>query len=372
MIYKQFGDLSLSALGLGCMRLPTIDGDSNRIDEAATAEMVDYAMKNGINYYDTAWMYHGGNSERVMGKILEQYPRDSFYLASKFPGCMPRTHGHIEEIFEEQLKKCRTDYFDFYLIHSVTDADIDDYLDPKHGTLDYLLRQKANGRIRHLGFSFHGDVTVMRRFLEVYGDYMEFGQLQLNWLDWSLQNAKTYVSMLRERGIPVWVMEPVRGGKLAKLTETQEAELRAMRPEASMPEWAFRFLQTVPEVVVTLSGMSNFEQLCENIKIYSKELPLNAREWNTLMRFAEEERGLMTLACTSCRYCVDHCPQSLDIPHLISLYNEMRYGADAHDSFGALSEAEHPAACVACGACSSVCPQGIDIPKMMGECAELK
>ncbi len=368
MIYQTFGDLSLSALGLGCMRLPVIDGDGDRIDEEATARMVDYAMQKGINYYDTAWMYHGGNSERVMGKILEKYPRDSFYLASKFPGCMPETHGHIEEIFEEQLKKCRVEYFDFYLIHSVTAADIDAYLDPKYGTLAYLRRQKANGRIRHLGFSFHGDSEVMRRFLEVYGDDMEFGQLQLNWLDWSLQDAKTYVAMLRERGIPVWVMEPLRGGKLAALSPERTAELKALRPSAGVPEWAFRFLQTVPEVTVTLSGMSSLEQLRENIEIFSTHEPLNATEWNTLMRFAAEETGSKTLLCTACRYCVDHCPQGLDIPQIISLYNRSVYSdtADVRRDIAAL----RPDACIACGACTAMCPQSIDIPGMMKACCK--
>ena len=373
MIYKQFGELSLSALGLGCMRLPVMEGDSARIDEEKSAAMVEYAMKNGVNYYDTAWGYHGGNSETVMGKILKNYDRNSFYLASKFPGYELDNHGKIAEIFEKQLQKCQVDYFDFYLIHSVTEANIDRYLDPKYGTLAYVLEQKKNGRIRHLGFSFHGNVEVMRRFLEVYGDYMEFGQLQLNWLDWSFQDAKTYVAMLRERNIPVWVMEPVRGGKLAQLEEEQEATLRALRPDASIPEWAFRFLQTIPEVTVTLSGMSNMDQLAENIKIFSEEKPLNATEWNTLMGFAEEKRGSKTLACTACRYCVDYCPQGLNIPYLISLYNETVYSGGTivtRRGIAALTEEKHPAACIACGACMEVCPQGLKIPDMMKECAD--
>ncbi len=246
MIYHAFGNLQLSALGLGTMRLPTIDGDGSRIDEQKTAEMVEYAMKNGINYYDTAWMYHGGNSELVMGKILSSYPRDSFYLASKFPGCDLSTHGRVREIFEKQLEKCRVDYFDFYLIHSVTAADVEYYCDPQYGTLEYLLEQKKNGRIRHLGFSFHGNESVMSRFLEVYGDHMEFGQLQLNWLDWTYQNARRYVEMLTERGIPVWVMEPVRGGGLARLDPTYMQKLEALRPGVSAPEWASAFCRPFP------------------------------------------------------------------------------------------------------------------------------
>ncbi len=373
MIYNKFADLSLSALGLGCMRLPVIDGDSARIDEEKSRKLVAYAMQNGINYYDTAWGYHGGMSEIVMGKILHDYPRDSFYLASKFPGYELDNHGKIAEIFPRQLEKCQVEYFDFYLIHSVTEANVARYLDPKYGTLAYVLEQKKNGRIRHLGFSFHGNAEVMRRFLAVYGDYMEFGQLQLNWLDWSFQDAKTMVAMLKERGIPVWVMEPVRGGSLATLSSEQEATLKSLRPEASVVEWAFRFLQTIPEVTVTLSGMSNFEQLRENIAIFSEEKPLCGAEWATLMRFAEEKRGSKTLACTVCRYCVDYCPQKLNIPYLISLYNETVYSGGTivtRRGIAALDESRHPASCIGCGACAEVCPQGIAIPDMMRECAE--
>ncbi|MBQ9784802.1 MAG: aldo/keto reductase [Clostridia bacterium] len=373
MIYKQFKGLSLSALGFGCMRLPVIDGDSARIDEEKTREMVAYAMQKGINYYDTAWGYHGGMSETVMGKVLRDYPRDSFYLASKFPGYELDNHGKIAEIFPRQLEKCQVEYFDFYLIHSVTEANIERYLDPQYGTLAYVLEQKSQGRIRHLGFSFHGNAEVMRRFLEVYGDYMEFGQLQLNWLDWSFQDAKTMVAMLKERGIPVWVMEPVRGGSLATLTPEQESTLKALRPEAGAVEWAFRFLQTIPEVTVTLSGMSNFDQLRENIETFSTEQPLNDAEWGTLMRFAEEKRGSKTLACTACRYCVDYCPKGLNIPYLISLYNETVYSGGTiitRRGIAALKEDRRPAACIGCGACVEVCPQGIKIPDMMRECAE--
>ncbi len=369
MIYKNFGDLQLSALGLGCMRLPVLENDVTRIDEAKTAEMVAYAMQNGINYYDTAWGYHGGNSELVMGRILKQYPRDSFCLASKFPGYDLSNHGKIEEIFERQLEKCQADFFDFYLIHSVTDANIDRYLDPQYGTLEYVRRQKQNGRIRHLGFSFHGNADVMRRFLEVYGNDMEFGQLQLNWFDWSFQDAKGMVEQLRARGIPVWVMEPLRGGSLATLEAEYEDRLTALRPGIGMPEWAFRFLQTIPEVTVTLSGMSNFEQLVQNIETFSAEKPLNETEWNALMKIAAEKSGKKTVACTSCWYCVEQCRKQLDIPFLISLYNEVLYSGGTVLTGRALealtTRGKHPAECIGCGACSKVCPQGIDIPSMM-------
>ncbi|MBQ6453491.1 MAG: aldo/keto reductase, partial [Coriobacteriales bacterium] len=184
MIYRDFQDLTLSGLGLGAMRLPTVDGDDHVIDEPAAKEMVAYAMDHGINYYDTAWGYHGGNSERVLGEALAAYPRDSYYLATKFPGYDNRNFGKVAEIFEEQLQRCGVDRFDFYLLHNVTESNIEDYLaEDRFGTVAYLLEQKAAGRIGHLGFSCHGALPVLQAFLGRFGDVMEFCQLQLNYLD---------------------------------------------------------------------------------------------------------------------------------------------------------------------------------------------
>ena len=189
MIYRDYQDIKLSALGFGAMRLPVIDGDDSRIDEAAALQMVDTAMKNGINYYDTAWGYHNENSELVMGKALARYPRESFYLATKFPGYDASNWGKVEEIFEKQLQKLGVEYFDFYLFHNVCEMNIDAYLDDeKYGIYSYLIKQKQNGRIKHLGFSCHGDMPVLERFLSAYGKDMEFCQLQLNYLDWTFQN----------------------------------------------------------------------------------------------------------------------------------------------------------------------------------------
>ena len=207
MIYKDFQNLKLSSLGMGTMRLPVIGGDDSQIDEEATEGMVDYAMEHGINYYDTAWGYHGGQSEVVMGKVLSKYPRGNFYLASKFPGYDLSNMGKVEEIFEKQLKRCKVGYFDFYLFHNVCEMNIDYYLDKKYGIFDYLRKQKENGRIRHLGFSAHGSVEVMRRFLEAYREHMEFCQIQLNFLDWTFQNAKGKAELLEEYQIPIWVMD---------------------------------------------------------------------------------------------------------------------------------------------------------------------
>ena len=219
MIYRDFQDMKLSALGLGTMRLPVIDGDDAKIDEKAAAELIDYAMEQGINYYDTAWGYHNGNSELVVGRALKKHPREKFYLASKFPGYDLSNMDKVKEIFEKQLEKCQVEYFDFYLFHNVCEMNIDDYLDEKHGIYDYLMEQKKNGRIRHLGFSAHGSYDVMKRFLDAYGRDMEFCQIQLNWIDYDFQDATGKIDLLNEYPIPIRVMEPLRGATLAALGE---------------------------------------------------------------------------------------------------------------------------------------------------------
>ena len=372
MVYKDYKELKLSALGLGGMRLPVIDGDDGRIDEEKAAEMVDYAMEHGINYYDTAWGYHNGNSELVMGRCLGKYPRDSYYLADKFPGYDLANMDKVEEIFEEQLKKCGVTYFDFYLFHNVCEMNIDAYLDEKYGIFDYLIKQKENGRIRHLGFSAHGSYDIMKRFLEAYGKHMEFCQIQLNWLDWSFQDAKAKVELLDEYGIPVWVMEPLRGGKLAKLPQEDAAKLKAFRPDEEIPAWAFRFLQTLPSVKVVLSGMSSLEQLKENIHTYETEQPLTDQEKNELLAAAEEMLKKDILPCTACHYCVSHCPKGLDIPALLELYNEHSFtggGFLAPMALMAVPVEKHPNACVGCRSCEAVCPQRIKISEAMSDFA---
>ena len=373
MIYRDFQDMKLSALGFGSMRLPVVDGNDAQIDEAAALAMVDYALAHGVNYYDTAWGYHDGNSELVMGKALARYPRESFFLATKFPGYDLANMDKVEAIFEKQLEKCRVDYFDFYLFHNVCEMNIDAYLDPKYGIHEYLMQQKAAGRIRHLGFSAHGAYPVLKRFLDAYGNDMEFCQLQINYLDWDFQDAKAKVELLKEHNIPVWVMEPLRGGKLARLEPTYEARLKALRPQESIPAWAFRFLQSLPTVAVTLSGMSNMEQLKANIAIFEEDKPLTATEMEALLAIAREMTQKIALPCTACHYCVSHCPQGLDIPRLLELYNEHCFtggGFIAPMALAAVPEDKLPSACLGCRSCEAVCPQQIKISEAMADFAK--
>jgi predicted aldo/keto reductase-like oxidoreductase len=280
----------------------------------------------------------------------------------------------VKAIFEEQLKKCRVDYFDFYMLHNVCELNIDAYLDEKHGILDYLHEQKKAGRIKHFGFSSHGGLDVMERFLERSGGHMEFCQIQLNYVDWSFQDAKGKVDLLNEYQIPIWVMEPLRGGSLASLSEEAAAKLKRLRPDEIIPAWAFRFLQTIPNVAVILSGMSDLKQLEDNIKTIETEKPLIKDELGALVSIADSMVKNVALPCTACRYCISHCPQQLDIPNIIKLYNEHRYTTRnglfafiAPMALMALPEERQPKACTACRNCEAVCPQQIKISDMMAD-----
>ena len=369
MIYKKFKEEKLSLLGFGTMRLP-LDTDG-KVDETQVEAMVKYAMNHGVNYFDTAYPYHDGESERIIGRILSKYPRESFYLADKFPGHQIFDDYTPERFFEEQLERCQVEYFDFYLLHNVYEKSIHTYKNPDWKIVDYLLEQKKNGRIKHLGFSTHGSMEIMKEIIEYCQGELEFCLIQLNYLDWTLQGAKEKYEMLESMGIPVWVMEPVRGGKLAKLSQEEESVLRAKRPEESTPAWAFRFLQDLPNVHMVLSGMSAMEHMADNVKTFEEYKPLSEEERQLLFDFAEDMKT--SVPCTSCQYCVAGCPKGLDIPKLISIYNELKYMPTVNASMRieAMDTDKQPGACISCGKCTRVCPQGIKIPEIMKELPEL-
>ena len=365
MQFKQFQELSLSSLGFGAMRLPLL-ADGNTIDQQTLDRMVDMAMAAGVNYYDTAQPYHGGLSEVAIGKSLSRYPRDSWYLADKFPG-----HQNVpgvrelqpDEVFEAQLKRCGVDYFDFYLLHNVNENSMRYYCNPEKHYLEYFLQQKEKGRIRHLGFSCHAAPEALKEFLDQYGKHMEFCQIQLNFLDWKLQDAEKKCEILREAGLPVWVMEPVRGGKLASFGEETETKLRAMRPGESIASWGFRWLQTVPQPTVVLSGMSNQAQMEDNIRTFSTEAPLNSEELALLAGIAQSMMG--SIPCTACRYCCAGCPMGIDIPKLLNMSNEAQLGKVSINimmRYSAIEEGRRAEDCISCGQCREACPQKIDVP----------
>ena len=371
MIYRDFQGEKLSALGFGTMRLPLIPGGGDTdIDRTRLDEMVDYAIANGINYFDTAYPYHGSCSELAVGRSLSRYPRDKFNLATKYPGHQISDSYDPAAVFEDQLRKCRVEYFDFYLMHNVNENSIKTYNDPKWGIVEYFIEQKKLGRIRHLGFSAHGSVENMREYLEKWGEHMEFCQIQLNYLDWTLQDAKGKCELLKQWNIPVWVMEPVRGGKLAKLDAASEAKLMSLRPDESIPAWCFRWLQTVPQPMMVLSGMSDLEQMKDNVKTFSEHKPLSDEETELLYAIAEGMKN--TLPCTGCRYCCEGCPMGLDIPFLISLCNDMRVAKSVNipARYESLPEEKKASACIGCGKCRAICPQKIDVPAAMVELAQ--
>ena len=370
MIYNNVCNDNLSLLGFGTMRLPLNEDKS--IDEKQVEEMVKLAIDNGINYFDTAFPYHEGKSEIVIGKVLSKYPRESFRLATKYPGHQIASSYNPEEIFETQLKKCKVDYFDYYLLHNVCESDFEIYEDPKWGIIDYFVKQKELGRIKHLGFSSHALCENLDAFISRHEGLFEFCQIQLNYLDWSLQDAKGKYEVLEKHNIPVWVMEPLRGGKLVNsLIESDKKKLNDFRNNESFASFGFRFLMQYPNIKMILSGMSCLEQMQDNIKTFNTDKPLTKQENDFLLEMAE--RLKVSVPCTGCGYCLKGCPKGLDIPRLISAYNDLKFA----ESFTApmyvdsLDKDKKPNSCIECGQCSSICPQKIDVPKHLKDFCDL-
>lgn len=348
MITKKFQDLELPMLAFGAMRLPVTE--DQKIDIETTRRMVDYAMTHGVNYFDIGWPYHGGEAEVVMGECLKAYPRESFYLADKYPGHQPGYDTNPARVFEKQLEKCQVEYFDFYLLHNVYEHDMESYENSE--IIPYLLEQKKQGRIKHFGFSTHLKPENLRAFLEFCKEKeieMELCVIQLNYLDWTLQEAKEKVEILNEYEIPIWVMEPLRGGKLAEHVSE-----------------AFRFLMDIPGVTVVMSGMSDEKQMTENIATFESLNPLSTEEKEACFKYAETLKEFVP--CTACRYCTDGCPMGLNIPDLLSTYNEMLVGGFTPVMYlEDLPEEEMPSACIGCGACENSCPQSIPIPEILAD-----
>jgi len=370
MYYNDFAGLKLSGLGMGNMRLPIIDGNSNNIDEDLTAKMLDYCISHGINYFDTAYGYHGGNSEIVVGKLLKKYPRESINIATKFPSYDISFFKRMPEIFEEQLHKLQVEYFDFYLMHNVNHNNIDLFVTPEKNVLDYFIEQKKIGRIKHLGFSCHADYDDFVKFLDAYGEHMEFCQIQLNWLDWDYQEAKKKVALLNEKGIAIWVMEPVRGGRLATLEPEYMEKLNKLHPGLTPAQWSFRFLQSIKGVTMILSGMSNMQQLEENINTFATIEPVTDEEKEVLFEIGKSIVEKNTLPCTGCRYCTSYCPNEISIPEVVSAYNSDKISGNHFGVPFLMSrtpEGKKPTDCVGCRACEEVCPQDIKISEMMDE-----
>ena len=341
-MYKNT-DTAISLLGLGMMRLPKLSPDKDAIDYEAAQKIVDYAYSHGVNYFDTAYMYHSGDSELFAGVALKKYPRDSFYLASKMPIWMADTPADVERIFNDQLKKCQVEYFDFYLCHS---------LDAGH-------------------FKKLKDFGVLQEIVDTYE--WDFAQIQLNYLDWTLQDSKGQYEILEKAGIPVIIMEPVRGGFLANPGADAEAKLKAARPDQSTASWAIRFAASLPGVMTVLSGMSNLEQIEDNIKTMEQFQPITAEDQAVLDDVVNNCLKKDFVPCTGCRYCMD-CPFGVEIPKVFRTYNGYALQKNASRflrNYADIPESEQVHNCQKCGACMAECPQHIAIPDKLAMIGEL-
>lgn len=357
----------VSLLGFGCMRLPTRSGDPKDIDEALAEAMIDHAYESGVNYFDTAYAYHQGRSEPLIGRALSKYPRASFNLATKMPVWLLEKEGDAEAIFNRQLELCGVDYFDFYLAHSLNAERME--LMERVKLYDYLSQEKERGRIRHLGFSFHDAPELLTGLTARYE--WDFAQIQLNYFDWEAQNAKQAYEILTRNGLPVVVMEPVRGGTLASLPETAGSILAGQDAGASHASWALRFAASLPNVLTVLSGMSTMEQVRDNVKTMSGFRPLTEEESAALRRALVEYKKTGAIPCTGCRYCMD-CPAGVDIPGNFAVYSQYKITSSKiamEAQYVTLGAAKQASRCVECGQCVPLCPQFINIPQELKKVA---
>ncbi|MCQ2598645.1 MAG: aldo/keto reductase [Treponema sp.] len=366
MIKKPFKDIELSLLGMGNMRLPIMEGGKDKdIDYEKASEIIDICMKSGINYYDTAHVYHGGGaSEKFLGDVMTKYPRDSYYLATKFNIGAEKDY---KKCFEAQLERMKTDHIDFYLIHCILDNNMQEYIDS--GAVDYFIEQQKAGRITYLGFSSHASVQTLEKFASLR--QWDFAQIQLNYFDWMYGNTKKEYEILASRNIPVIAMESVRGGRLASLTPDAEKLLKDAHPDWSIASWAFRWLMRLPALTVSLSGMTTKEQAVDNIKTFENLAPLTDEEEKLLFKACDIFHEQVQVPCTACRYCTDGCPVQINIPEILKVYNQYKLQGDwALQGLKNVKSEGMPKDCVQCGACTGHCPQNIDVPAIMAELGE--
>ncbi len=363
-------DLStMPKLGFGLMRLPEVDGV---IDHEHVCRMVDKYMQAGMNYFDTAYVYHGGKSEVAAREALvKRYPRDSFKIATKLPAWEIHEEADIEKIFQEQLDRAGVDYFDFYLLHSIEDGNnYDTYV--KYDCFKWGLEKKAEGKIRHFGFSYHGTPELLKEILDLHPE-VEFVQIQLNYLDRTnpVVQSQALYEILAERNIPIIVMEPIRGGMLASLAPEQEAKFKAIRPDKSIASWALRFVGSLPGVMTILSGMSAEEQMDDNIGTFTDFEPLSVEEMAAVDEVTSDILSMKQIGCTACKYCTPGCPMSISIPDVFRVINTLRRYPDDWRSknfySGLIGRSGKASDCIGCGQCESVCPQHLPIIELLAE-----
>ncbi len=360
--------LTLPLLGFGCMRLPRITPDNPAIDYPTVKKMIDRAMLAGCNYFDTAYMYHGGESEKCLGELLKSYSRDAYYLADKMPVGFAKKESDVERIFKEQLARCKTDYFDFYMLHALDKANWE--LAKKFHACEFLRKMKKEGKIRKLGFSFHDTPETLQTIVDA--QEWDFAQIQLNYLDWELYRSREQYEILTKAGIPVIIMEPLRGGALASLSPEATEILHKADPDSSNAAWALRYVASLPNVLCVLSGMSLPEHMEDNIKTFSPLKPLTDNERKTLDLALKAYRKRLAVPCTSCRYCMP-CPVGVEIPKIFGIYNQYKISGNKwlfKNNYKAIPEDSRASECVNCKRCVKHCPQKIDIPEELKKIAK--
>lgn len=379
--YIKSLDMNVPLLGFGAMRLPMLD--ETKVDMEQTERMYDYAMANGMNYFDTAYPYLDGQSEESIGKFLTKYPRDSYYITSKLPYSLwlkPKaTWDEMQEIFDTQLKRCQTDYFDIYFIHAMQ---AERYIKMEASdAYGFMKKLKDEGKVKKIGFSFHGSVEFLERVLDEHE--WDAVQLQLNFYDWEFQNIKTAYKMLEDRGIPCFVMEPLRGGMFANISEDVNKVFKSVRPDMPIPSWGYRWVCSLPNVAVCNSGVSSMEQLVENLSFMQEDTfaPLNDAEYAAIDKAVDFLNRMQAIPCTGCHYC-DGCPKNVDIPRNFEIMNDYhrnmalenhRWNEDymskiAYNRFIPFENQSHH--CVSCGLCVKKCPQHINIPEELKKITE--
>ena len=355
-----------SLLGFGLMRLPTLDGDGSKIDYPKAQAMVDRAYKAGVNYFDTAYVYHDQKSEIFAGDTLSKYPRESYYLATKMPTWQKfQSQDDMKQIFDAQLEKCKTSYFDFYLIHGLNEERLDIL---KDWVYDFVCKKKEEGLIHRMGFSFHSRPDILQEIIKNYK--WDFSMIQLNYVDWEVADAKKLYEILTENKIPAIIMEPIKGGTLSnKLSDKVMDLLKKADPSSSAASWALRFAASLPNVVTVLSGMSEPEHVEDNLKTFENFKPLNENEQKIIKEAVQVYRSSGTIPCTDCRYCKD-CPSGVNIPLVLTMYNHQHVNKikiNFINQYRTMKKSEQAHNCTNCGQCVKLCPQGIDIPKYLKE-----